>query len=105
MDRATHPKRRRGPIVATVLLGLCWSPPESAPAQTIKVRGNSEQARVIARSEVPMGGMVMGRLESLFRRLKSDVPAWNDAQVFSVRFSDPEMRQNRTMRGDRKSVV
>jgi hypothetical protein len=99
MHMPGHPTLRRGAIAAAALMGFLWSLPNNTSAQTIKVRGKGEQARVIARSEVPLGGMVMGRLESLFRVLKSDATVWNDAQVFSVRFSDPEMRQNRTMRG------
>jgi hypothetical protein len=97
MSRRAMP--RLGGIIVIVVMGLAWSLPIHTYAQTIKVRGKSEQARFVARSEVPLGGMVMGRLESLFRVLKSNDPAWNGAQVFSVRFSDPEMRQNGTMRG------
>jgi hypothetical protein len=86
-------------MTATTLLGLLWILVDSPSAQPTRVRGKSEQARIVARSAVPMGAMVTGRLESLLRVLKSDDPDWNDAQVYSVRFSDPEMRQNRTMRG------
>jgi hypothetical protein len=96
MSRQAMP--RLGGMIVTVLMGLAWSLPVHTYAQTIKVRGKSQQARFVARNEVPLGGMVMGRLESLFRVLKSDDPAWNDVQVFSVRFSDPEMRQNGTGR-------
>jgi hypothetical protein len=89
----------RGGAIAAVLLGLLWSPTDTASAEIMRARGKSEQARVIARSEIPLGDMVTGRLESLFRVLKGDAPEWNNAQVFSVRFSDPQMRQNQIMRG------
>jgi hypothetical protein len=89
----------RGSALAAALLGLLWSPTDIASAPTARARGTSEQARVIARSDVPLGGMVTGVLESLFRVLKSADPQWNDAQVFSVQFSDPEMRQSQIRRG------
>jgi hypothetical protein len=93
------PTPRRGAITAALLIGLFWSLPANTSAQTIKVQGKGEQARVIARSDLPLGDMTTGRLESLFRILRSAAPEWDNAQVFTVRFSDPAMRQNRIMRG------
>src|SRR5262245_25532242 len=90
---------RLGGMIVAVLVGFAWSLPVDTCAQTIKARGKGEQARFVARNEIPLGQMIMGRLESPFRVLKSTDPAWNDAQVFSVRFSDPEMRQNGTGQG------
>jgi hypothetical protein len=55
-----------------------------------------------ARPNRALGGQ-RRRLESLFRILKSENRAWNDAQVFSVRFSNPEMRQQGIMQ--RRMVV
>jgi hypothetical protein len=93
-----HPPLR-GSALAAALLGLLWSPTDIVSAPTTRAQGISQQARVIARSEVPLGSMVTGFLESLFRVLKSADPHWNDAQVFSVQFSDPEMRQSQVRRG------
>jgi hypothetical protein len=104
MNKPGRPALQRRALAA-ILVPILLGPAGVASAQSITVRGKSEQARVIARSEVPLGGMVMGRLESLLRVLKSDDPAWNDAEVFSVRFSDPEMRQNRTMRGQMTVIL
>jgi hypothetical protein len=78
---------RTGAIAAAAVVGLVGSL-DVAEAQTTRVRGKGEQARVIARSEVPLGDGVIGRLESFLRVLKS-----SDSD------SDPVMRQNRTMRG------
>jgi hypothetical protein len=76
-----------GSVLAAALLGLLWSPTDIASAPTTRARGQSEPARVIARSEVPLGSMTTGVLESLFRVLKSADPRWNRAQVFLVQFN------------------
>ena len=88
-----------GSVLAAALLGLLWSPTDIASAPTTRARGQSEPARVIARSEVPLGSMTTGVLESLFRVLKSADPRWNRAQVFLVQFSDPEMQQSQVRLG------
>jgi hypothetical protein len=77
--------------------GLGGGSPASAEPRI--ARGKSVQAKFVARSEIPLGDMTTGRLESLLRTLRSESPEWNNARVFSVRFSDPQMRQNRVMRG------
>ena len=99
MTPAVRSRLHRGAIFGLTGAWLVGSLVHPGSAQPTRARGKSEQARVIARSDVPLGGMVTGRMESLFRILKSADSDWNDAHVYSVRFSDPEMRQNRTMRG------
>jgi hypothetical protein len=96
---SVRPSIRKGAIAAWAFAWLLGSLGDTASAQQTRARGKSEQARVITRNEIPLGDMTTGRLESLFRVLRSDAPEWDNAQVFSVRFSDPSMRQNQTMRG------
>jgi hypothetical protein len=99
MERQAGPDGHAGAIAVAALVALLCGFIDIAEAQTTKARGKSEQVRLIARTELPLGDMTTGRLESLFRILKTDTPEWNNAQVFSVRFSDAAMRNNRTMRG------
>src|SRR5262245_35048060 len=90
-----------GRTLAAALLGLHWNPTDIASAPTTRARRTSEPARVVARSEVPLGGMVTGLLESYIRVLKSADPQVErrGAQVFSVQFADPEMQQSQVRRG------
>lgn len=94
------PSRRRGDAVVTVVvIALLGGLTHVEAAQTTRAQGKSEQARIVARNDIPLGAAGPGRLESLVRVLKSENPEWNDAQVFSVRVSNPEMRQQGVMQG------
>ena len=91
---------RPGPgWLVALLLAVVLAGEGPAAAEVRTAHGTSKQARILSRSEVPLGDGTLGRLEGLLRVLESDAPEWRGAQVFSVRFSDPQMRQNRVMRG------
>jgi hypothetical protein len=93
------PSRRYDAVATVAFLTLLGSLTHIATAQTTRVQGKSEQARIIARNDIPLSAAGPGRLEGLFRILKSENREWDDAQVFSVRFSNPEMRQQGIMQG------
>jgi hypothetical protein len=86
---SVRPSIRKGAIAAWAFAWVLGSLGDTASAQQTRARGKSGQARLITRNEIPLGDMTTGRLESLFRVLRSDAPEWDNAQVFSVRFSDP----------------
>jgi hypothetical protein len=95
----TDPSRRWHAVATVTFIALLASLTHIATAQTTRVQGTSEQVRIVARNDIPLSAAGPGRLESLFRILKSENREWNDAQVFSVRFSNPEMRQQGIMQG------
>jgi hypothetical protein len=89
----------RRAFIATVT-GL-FATPLAAGAQTRKVSGKMGNATVRAQTELFLAENPAdtGRLLSASRTLTSLDPAWDRAQLFSVRFSDPFMRQERRARG------
>jgi hypothetical protein len=92
------PRSGRGGLLAVLLVAaLAGGAPAGAEVRT--ARGTSERALPVARSDFPLGDGTTGRLEGHLRVLQSDAPEWNQARVFSVRFSDPTMLQNWTTRG------
>jgi hypothetical protein len=96
---ASRPPR---PLLAAALAALCLAGVAGlAHAQAKKATGTSSQVVRVARTELFLGNNPAdtGRLESLSRVLASSDPDWNGARVFSVRFSDPFMRQERQARG------
>jgi hypothetical protein len=96
---ASRPPR---PLLAAALAALCLAGVAGlAHAQAKKATGTSSQVVRVARTELLLGNNPAdtGRLESPSRVLASSDPDWNGARVFSVRFSDPFMRQERQARG------
>jgi hypothetical protein len=92
----TLAKNRAG-LVAALWLGLLTS----AEAETKTASGKSTALVRVARTEIFLAGdpSDTGLLESLMRSLVSEDPDWNQATVFSVRFSDPHGRRERKMQG------
>jgi hypothetical protein len=75
--------------------------PDTAQAQSKKVSGKSAQVIRVARTEIFLGNDPgdTGHLESISRVLTSEDGDWNQARVFSTRFSDPHARRERHVRG------
>jgi hypothetical protein len=73
------PSRRCDAVATIAFVALLGSLTHITTAQTTRVQGKSEQARIVARNDIPLSAAGPGRLESLFRILKSENREWNDA--------------------------
>jgi hypothetical protein len=91
----------REPNPEYLVLSLVMATAEVAQAQGKKVSGKSAQVVRVARTEIFLGNDPgdTGHLESLSRVLTSDDGDWNQAKVFSTRFSNPHARRERHVRG------
>jgi hypothetical protein len=67
MNKPGRPALQRGALAA-ILVPILLGPAGVASAQPITIRGKSEQARVIARSEVPCRALESGH--------PGNAPAW-----------------------------
>ena len=92
---------RKTIIVLAALFLLAALADETAHAQPKKVAGKAGDSIVRARTELFLAENPAdsGHLESVSRTLTSPDLAWDRAQLFAVRFSDPFMRQERRSHG------
>jgi hypothetical protein len=92
--------RAVGLLLRTSFIIALLAAPLSAGAPK-KVSGQIGDATVRARTELFLAENPAdtGHLVSVSRTLTSLDPAWNGAHIFSVRFSDPFMRQERRSHG------
>jgi hypothetical protein len=93
-------------VVTVAALYLVLGLHETAHSQPKKVSGRIGNVAVRARTELFLAENTAdpGRLDSLSRTLTSTDPDWHNATTFSVRFSDPFMRQERRYHGHAVNV-